>query len=233
MRKFIKQLAVASLAFVAGVSLASWPRVHRLRTIEGAGIRPDLKLDQLPVLRNDIAPISYPKFSSIRAVDFSNLTYPGSAFGNYEDYYPAQTFKLRGGKFGDWRYGLTLEKTLYADVTGDGEEDAIINFREETDGSAGQNCVYVFTIENRRLKALWSFESGDRAEGGLRSVYAEDGELVLELFGKETSVDNLNSAEPTALCCPASFTRTRYQWREGEFQRQGEMEVFPNLRAGR
>lgn len=48
---------------------------------------------------------------------------------------------------------------------------------------------------------IWDFDTGGRADGGLRQVYAEDGQLVIELYGKDRVVSGLESpardANPT------------------------------------
>ena len=86
--------------------------------------------------------------ASIRSIDFPNFTYPGSTYGEYETPYPEESFTLRNGKYGDWRSGMMLSKTLYGDVTGDGKEEAILVFVQQTDGNAAYNSVYVYTLEN-------------------------------------------------------------------------------------
>ncbi len=180
------------------------------------------------------APINYPESSSIRSIDFKNYIYPGSTYGEYDDYYPEQTFTLKNGKWGDWSYGMTLVNVLYGDVTGDGVEEAILNFNQDTEGSAGQNSVYIYTIEERRPKLLWAFTSGDRSEGGLRKVYAKGGKLVVELYGKETRIEGssaTSSSEFTGMCCAKSITQTYYKWANGCFQQYGEQEVFPHPEA--
>jgi hypothetical protein len=92
--------------------------------------------------------------------------------------------------------------------------------------------VYIFTLRNNRPKFLWGFEGGDRAWGGLRRAYVQDGELVIELFGRGTYIGGeLLSTEPAGLCCPRSFTRTHYRWRKGRFRQRGKMEILPNPMA--
>lgn len=158
-------------------------------------------------------PISYPGVSSLRSIDFRNLDY-----GN---------FAVRNGKFGDWRDGLTLKKISFGDVTGDKQEEAIIIFRVDTEGSMGANRVFIFTLEKSVAKVILDWESGDRAEGGLHTIYAKAGQLWVETYGVGTNLDNDNSSELTALCCPKHFTRTRYAWSDEEFRPVGKEKVFP------
>jgi hypothetical protein len=102
----------------------------------------------------------------------------------------------------------------------------------ENRGSAIPEIVYIFTLATGRPKLLWSFETGDRADGGFRNVYADRGELVIELYGKDRIIgSNLYRGEE-GLCCPSSFTRARYEWRGNRFHLKGTPEVLPNDQGG-
>jgi len=170
--------------------------------------------------------------SSIRTIDFANFRYLGSIGHFRADYYPRKSFTLHNGKFGDWRDGMTLRKVVYGDVTGDGAEEAIVTFAVDTDGNAGVEQVYIYTLRNHRPRFLWGFEGGDRSDGGLRQAYARNGELVIELYGRGTRIGGyIGNTEPVGLCCPKSFTRTRYGFRNGRFVKHGNMEILPNPAA--
>jgi len=230
MKHFTVRLLVALLTFTLGIIAATVFVYHRLQPIHEAPSQAISQPTTAPPAQKK--QITYPEVNSIREIDFANFTYPGSTFeGEYQDAYPEEVFTIHNGKYGDWRDGLTLTSVSYGDVTGDSREEAIVNFSEDTDGSAAQNCVYIFTLEDRKPKLLWAFESGDRSEGGLRRVYAKRGELVVELFGKEATVGHTSSSEFTGMCCPKSFTRSRYRWIDGEFQEQDDIEVLPNPAA--
>jgi hypothetical protein len=86
--------------------------------------------------------------SPIRKIDFANFRFVGSIGHFRAEAYPRKSFTLRDGKFCDWRDGMTLRKLLYGDVTGDGAEEAIITFAVDTDGSAGVDQVYIYTMKN-------------------------------------------------------------------------------------
>ena len=82
-------------------------------------------------------------------------------------------------------------------------------------------------------KLLWRFEAGDRGEGGLRSVYADSGDLIVELYGRKSTAEepyasSATSVEDGGACCPSYFTRTRYEWRQEKFTRKGESEIVKN-----
>lgn len=163
--------------------------------------------------------------SSIRSVDFANFTYPWTAGLAIRG--GTETFSLRDGKRPEIRdanghveeIGVYLEQVSYGDVTGDGIEEAIIFMSILTGASAMPGQVYIYTLRGEHPELLWHFSTGDRAENGFRKVYAEHGNLVVELNGPRRMGEGL--------CCPERFTRTRYQWRGGRFRRKGRKEINP------
>ncbi len=223
------------LTFAAGVMLASLPFGGRPHYVEAQ--RPGLSSMalELPPPKPEVAPLSYPRANSVRSIDFRNFTYPGSTYGESEYYSPEEIFTLRDGTWGGPEYGMTLMTVSYGDVTGDGREEAILDFRQDNDGSAGLDSVYVYTLEDKRPKVLWVFTSGDRADGGLRRAYAVGGKLRVELYGKETLIEGSSATSSTetgvGLCCPKFFTRTSYEWASGRFRQSGPMEVLPDPAA--
>lgn len=160
--------------------------------------------------------------SSIRSVDFANFTYSWTAdLGD-----PKKTFALRKGEFPPTRnerglvqgMGVSLERVEYGDVTGDGQEEAIVVLSILTGGSAAPHVIYVYARGGDQTSLLWSGSTDDRADGGLQKVYAQNGQLVVERFspiGKKGD------------CCPTRFTRTRFEWRGHRFHRKGKEETLP------
>jgi hypothetical protein len=177
-----------------------------------------------------IQQLNRPKDSSIRQVDFSNFSYQGSKGLFPTSEYPTENFAVRDGKSEETtnQYGMQLQPIEYGDATGDNVEEAIISFYVLTEGSAGVSHVYIYTLKEDKPVFLWGFESGDRASGGLNRAYAENGKLVVELFGRGTQIGgNLGMTEPVGYCCPRSFTRSRYEWRINRFEQVGEIEILP------
>src|SRR2546425_1142334 len=119
--------------------------------------------------------------------------------------------------------------TLFRSITGDGDEDAMVALGIDNHGSAIPDYVYIFTIEKGKAKLIWDFETGDRADGGLRNVYADNGQLVIELFGKDRVIGGQLYTGEEGLCCPSSFTRTRYKWTGKHFEEVGR-ETLDNPR---
>jgi hypothetical protein len=234
----MKQRVARGLAFAfclllgTSVALIKLPNPFKDRNISAAGnAQAELSFPELyePQIAVPDAPI--------RDIDFSNFTYPSKPI--YSD--GAKTFTLKDGKFkGRNRnpglpapfglpYPLTLVAVIYGDVTGDEKQDAIVIINEETAGTDCPDYGYIYGIEDNRAWLIWSFAMGARADGGLRNIFAEDGELVIELYGKGARVEGkLYGTDDSGACCPRFITRTRYQWRNGKFRRKGESKNFPN-----
>jgi hypothetical protein len=176
----------------------------------------------------------------IRTLDFANLTY--SAEPIYGD---QETFRLKDGVYegrllvpcglipSDCSDPVGLVAVAYGDATGDGIEEAMVVLTESTRGTAIPYFVYVFAIDKGQPKLLWAFATGDRAQGGLRKVFSDHGDLVVELYGDGARVDGeIYVDAPSGCCCPIAFTRTRYRWLDDHFASTGDCEVFPIDGAG-
>ena len=158
-----------------------------------------------------LTPSPSPPVSSIRAVDFDNISYP-----NFPDYSDPNG---REKKYITLKPGEGGPNFLnYGDITGDGIEEAMVALGIDNRGSAIPDYVYIFAVENGKPKLIWDFESGDRADGGLRNVYADNGQLVIELFGKDRVIGGQLYKGDEGLCCPNTFTRTRYRWTGKRFE---------------
>lgn len=167
-----------------------------------------------------------PSSQGIRSIDFTNFTFHW--VGKLGD--ASKSFTLRKGKLDPTRnktgmveeMGVNLQSIAYGDATGDGVEDAMVVLSIVTGGSAIPHATYIFALENGKPKLLWALYTGDRADGGLRQVYAENGKLVIEQY---SNPDPLGGECPA---CPTHFTRTRYAWKRNSFHQEGRKEVLPN-----
>jgi len=156
---------------------------------------------------------------AIRSIDFNNVAFP---------HYPEYTNRAK--KYVTLKPGDGGPAMLnYGDVTGDGIEEAMMMLGIESNGSAIPEIVYIFGLENGKAKVLWSFQTGDRADGGLRQVYADGGNLVVELYGRGKIIgtdlyadDGTRAQQPY----PYIVTRTRYRWLKNHFQLIGKPEEF-------
>src|SRR5205085_2818976 len=120
------------------------------------------------------------------------------------------------------RIGMTYITTKYLDLTGDGQDEALVVLKIETGGAAIPQIVYVFDWKDSKPALIWSFRTGDRADGGLKDLRAENGGLTVELYGQDRfllgSVEtSIITGDEEQLCCPSYFTRTHYKWNGKSF----------------
>lgn len=175
--------------------------------------------------------------SSIRQVDFRNFSYPKLPTekcsmeevhlkdGKYEA--PEEIVPRKIPSKDCW--SVTLGPIDYGDVTGDGIEEAIVTLYAERGGTESSQDVYIYSSRGEAPALLWKFATGDRADGGRRRISAENGELVVELYGVGAVIGkDLYDTEDVPDCCPEHFTRTKYKWVGSKFQQDGPEEVFPN-----
>jgi len=178
---------------------------------------------------------SQPK-SPIRQIDFNNFTYPKLPTGKCS----MNQVHLTNGRYDAPKsiagklpsvdcWSVELGAITYGDVTGDGEEEAIIELYAERGGTEASEDVFIYTMRDGNPVLLWKFETGDRADGGPRRIAAENGELVVDLYGVGAEIGKkLYGTEGVGACCPKHFTRTRYRWVGTQFQQDGLQEVFEN-----
>ncbi len=174
--------------------------------------------------------------NSIRQVDFKNLSYPlkDHLLGHGElRWLSAQaagspklrTIQLKDGENlektptgeidGHENYevaGFTLQEVKYADLTGNGKEDAIVVLRYYTGGTQTTNYVYIYSLADGKPKLLAYCHTGSRADFGLYGIYGEHGNLVFELLDPRKSEGD---------CCSTGFVRTRYRWDGSRFEAVG------------
>jgi hypothetical protein len=176
---------------------------------------------------------------SIRDIDFRNFTYSRLPTRKCS----MGKIRLHDGKYGStanfsprviprggcWSVGVA--PVIYGDVTGDGQEEAMVVLYAEVGGTESSEDVFIYSLKNGSPVLLWKFWTGDRAEGGLIKLYAEDGKLVVELAGKNKFVGaNYFANDGSAvngLCCPTVITRSKYQWVRRAFRRRGKLETLP------
>lgn len=227
-------VAYFAMTLVFGFSLSLY--LMYLKPNEGE-IRAPVVSDVKALVAPLQPPLTSPN-SIIREVDFENFSYPSAIV------YPSvivgeRPFKLRNGELLPKRKDkigrpldiwLKLANVTYGDVTGDGVEEAIVDLGWITGGTATPDLVYIYGWRSGKARLLWAFETGDRAEGGYKDVFAENGELVVELQGKDKVIGwNLyaDDGTRTGLCCPTYFTRTRYRWVRNRFRQYRKPEVLP------
>jgi hypothetical protein len=180
-----------------------------------------------------------PAQENIRQVDFKNFIYPlsGQLLGHHglewlgipehtaakrspihlvngSNLTKASSFVMDGTEYAQYE-GFTMQSVTFADLTGDGNDEAIVVLHYQTGGTQNTDYVYVYTLEQHRPKLLAYCHTGDRAYFGLKTVYAEGGALVFELFDpKRASGD----------CCSSGIVVFRYKWQGGRFELIGAVE---------
>jgi hypothetical protein len=186
-----------------------------------------------------LTPVAQPsRARSIREIDFKNFTYPKLPTGKCS----MPRVQLRDGKYGsvgnfsprviprDGCWAVGMGPVQYGDVTGDGQEEAIVVLYAEVGGTESSNDVFIYSIKNGRPVLLWKFWTGDRADGGLVKLFAENGKLVVDLAGKNKFIGSdyfADDGTSNGDCCPTVITRSKYQWVRGAFRRRGRLEVLP------
>jgi hypothetical protein len=129
------------------------------------------------------------------------------------------------------RIGMSYVTTRFLDVTGDGNDEAVVILKVETRGAAIPQLVYIFEWKDGAPALIWNFRTGDRADGGLKDVRDENGLLTVELYGQdrfllgEVETSKITGDEEQ-LCCPTFFTRTQYKWNGRNFLMQGKRLTF-------
>lgn len=129
------------------------------------------------------------------------------------------------------KIGLSYETTRFFDITGDGQEEAIVILKIVTAGSAIPQLVYIYTWKDDAPELIWNFRTGDRADGGLKDLRPEEGMLLVEIYGQdrfllgEVETGKITGDEEQ-LCCPTHFTRTRYKWNGKNFLMQGKRMTY-------
>jgi hypothetical protein len=167
--------------------------------------------------------------AAIGKVDFANFTFPlPRGWQNATE----KEVKLDNGKrpMTKETVGMMLLQVKYGDLTGDGEAEAIVVLGVITGGLTNLNIVYIVKQEGTVPRIIWTFETGDKGDGGLKDISAQNGGLNLELYGKDRYIfrqkETLKIEEDydTPVCCPKWFTKSTYKWNGRDFAIQPKRE---------
>lgn len=184
---------------------------------------PNLQTELLENKNSDTA-------SPIGKFDFKNFTYPLPRGWQDRD---GKEAELVDGKRPivksdeEQQIGLSFVATKFFDATGDGQDEAIVILKINTGGGAIPQIVYIFEWKTDKPELVWMFRTGDRADGGLKNIFLENGETVVELFGQDRFIlGEIETGKITGdeeqLCCPTHFTRNRYKFNGKDFLLQGK-----------
>jgi hypothetical protein len=198
---------------------------------------------QVPDLQAEILDNRYKSTGSpLGSFDFKNFTYPlprgwqhpdgdeitllnGKLEPRFKDIHEEMTPEEKAAARLERRIGMSYVTTRFLDADGDGQEDAAVILKVETGGSAIPQLVYIYGWKDGQPELRWSFRTGDRADGGLKDLRAENGELVVELYGQDRFLLGPNetskiTGDEEQICCPLFFTRSFYKWNGRSFQLQ-------------
>lgn len=129
------------------------------------------------------------------------------------------------------KIGASFVTAKFADVSGDGVDEAFVIIKLETGGSAIPQVVYLFEWKENAPELIWKFRTGDRADGGLKDIRVENGNLTVEIFGQDRYIlGEVETAKITndeeQICCPTHFTRSNYKWNGNIFRLEGKRLTF-------
>ena len=180
--------------------------------------------------------------SPLGKFDFRNFTFPlprgwqhqdgdeitlvdGTLKPKFKDIQEEMSPEEKAAARAERRIGMSYVTTKYIDADSDGQDDAVVVLKVETGGNAIPQLVYIYAWKDGKPELLWNFRTGDRADGGLKDLRAEGGEVVLELYGQDRYLlgqyeTSRITDDEEQLCCPTFFTRSFYKWNGRIFQIQ-------------
>jgi hypothetical protein len=139
-----------------------------------------------------------PTTNPCASIDFLNRTYD---LPDTEGPVAVTNGQGTRGAFGASDYvALQIRGVEYNDIGGSSPEPEIAIFTNVNTGGTGQfTDVHIFTCSGSTVSRITSAGSGDRADGGIRSMKISGGKLVIDR----------NSAAEGA-CCPKETTRQAF-----------------------
>lgn len=192
----------------------------------GAEPAPEIPAAQIELVDPEYSESDAP----IGAFDFKNHTYPlprGWQEADGGDLVLTRGFR----RTTEEKIGMEYLTTKFFDVTGDGNDEAIVILKIGTGGSALPHLVYVYEWRDDRPELLWYFRTGDRSDGGLKKIYPEDGAIAVELFGEDRYIfgqmETMRiTGDEVQLCCPTHYTKTKYRFTNGSFKMDGDRMTY-------
>lgn len=154
----------------------------------------------------------------IRAIDWQNHTYDLSELGSvtvrqgHADFEITDDYKVvaSGGTPGM----LDVDPPVFADLDGDGQEEAVIRSTLATGGTGHFSEVRVFALRGGAPVELADIAGGDRGDGGIRKVVADGAALL---------VDRNVLAPGDGICCASRYQRERWTWQHGELVKDDKL----------
>jgi hypothetical protein len=149
--------------------------------------------------------------TGVRAIDWRNRPYVLTGLGTVTVRDGRAEFALDDeGKVsatGATPASFRVEPPLFADIDGDGSEDAVIGNVLGTGGTGQFSSIAVYTVRGGQVVSLGEIPGGDRGDGGIRHV---------ALTGSAVIVERNVLAEGDGACCASTWRRERWIWRGGQ-----------------
>ncbi|MGB7203737.1 MAG: hypothetical protein WBD16_15940 [Pyrinomonadaceae bacterium] len=166
--------------------------------------------------------------SDIRKVDFQNFTYEPSCAGE-------ETTKVTvaGGEFSEEkkvddyteRFFFKVFNIIHGDLNGDKAEEAVILSVCNTGGTGNFTEGFIFSMKRGKPALASRIPGGDRADGGLRKAWIENGLLVIE---------SNDSEQARGACCPGGTITQKVRLSGGKLLNVGQpivRDLFPPQRV--
>ncbi|HEY0190438.1 MAG TPA: hypothetical protein VGC42_04900 [Kofleriaceae bacterium] len=146
----------------------------------------------------------------IRGVDWQNRTYDVDELGPVAVHAGQADFAItedgKAAAAGPSRGSYRVAPPLFADLDGDGVEDAVIASVTGLGGTGMFSQIELFTIRDHKVAPLGAIPGGDRGDGGIRKV---------SLAGAALIVERNVLAEGDGTCCASTYQVERWVWKRG------------------
>jgi hypothetical protein len=143
--------------------------------------------------------------ADIHSIDFKNFAYEPFCAGEA----PTKV-RVKNGKYSKEtpqdgytdRFYFDVLAIEYGDVTGDGKDEAVILSNCNTGGTGQFSEGFVYSMRAGKPLLIARVPGGDRADGGLRSIKADGGNLVVEFNDPDKAA---------GACCPEGVVIQRFR----------------------
>jgi len=147
--------------------------------------------------------------ADVHSVDFKNFTYEPFCAGET----PTKV-RVKNGKYSKEtpqdgytdRFYFDVLDVDYGDVTGDGKDEAIVLSNCNTGGTGQFTEGFVYSMRAGKPLLIARVPGGDRADGGLRSIKVDGGNLVVEFNDPDKAA---------GACCPEGVVIQKFRLATG------------------
>jgi len=158
--------------------------------------------------------------NDIRQVDFRSFTFSRSGGKK------AELIQFRDGKYvGGEGLNYSLMRFAYGDLTGDGDEEAVILLRgQNSPVSRTLDEVFIYTLRNGRAVLLTSFAGGRRGDY-ICSVLPSESNFKVE--GNLLIIDQAVALEGDNDLIPTRYYTVTYRWDGERMEEMGRSALKP------